>query len=86
MYGRDSDVYKILVRKHEGSRPLARPKRRWEDNRQSNISLMYLGRFKLQYYNFLSTTTNFVIKKNVNCFTRRVTLLRWNVLLRAVGL
>ena len=25
-------VYKILVGKHEGKRPLGRPRRRWEDN------------------------------------------------------
>jgi len=26
------DVYRILVRKSEGKRPLRRPRRRWEDN------------------------------------------------------
>jgi hypothetical protein len=26
------DVYKVLVRKPEGKRPLRRPKHRWEDN------------------------------------------------------
>ena len=25
-------VYRILVGKHEGKRPLGRPRRRWEDN------------------------------------------------------
>ena len=25
-------VYRVLVRKHEGKRPLGRPGRRWEDN------------------------------------------------------
>jgi len=25
-------VYKVLVRKHEGKRPLGRARRRWEDN------------------------------------------------------
>ena len=27
-----SDVYRVLVGKHEGKRPLGRPRRRWEDN------------------------------------------------------
>jgi len=26
------DVYRVLVGKPEGKRPLARPRRRWEDN------------------------------------------------------
>jgi hypothetical protein len=29
--GEERKVYKILVRKPEGKRPLGRPKRRWED-------------------------------------------------------
>ena len=27
-----SGVYRVLVRKHEGKRPLGRPRRKWEDN------------------------------------------------------
>jgi hypothetical protein len=30
--GEKRDVYKVLVRKHEGKRPLGKPRRRWEDN------------------------------------------------------
>jgi hypothetical protein len=30
--GKDRDVYRILVGKPEGKRPLGRPRRRWEDN------------------------------------------------------
>jgi hypothetical protein len=29
--GEDRKVYNVLVRKHEGKRPLWRPRRRWED-------------------------------------------------------
>jgi hypothetical protein len=29
--GEKSKVYKVLVGKHEGKRPLGRPRRRWED-------------------------------------------------------
>jgi len=30
--GERRDVYRVLVGKHEGKRPLGRPRRRWEDN------------------------------------------------------
>jgi hypothetical protein len=30
--GEGRDVYRVLVRRHEGKRPLRRPRRRWEDN------------------------------------------------------
>ena len=30
--GEGSDVYRVLVWKPEGKRPLGRPRRRWEDN------------------------------------------------------
>jgi hypothetical protein len=30
--GEDSDVYRVLVGKPEGKRPLGRLRRRWEDN------------------------------------------------------
>jgi hypothetical protein len=30
--GKGRDVYRVLVRKPEGKRPLGRPRRRWEDN------------------------------------------------------
>ena len=30
-YGVRRGVYRFLVRKHEGKRPLGRPRRRWED-------------------------------------------------------
>jgi hypothetical protein len=30
--GDGRDVYRVLMGKHEGKRPLGRPRRRWEDN------------------------------------------------------
>ena len=30
-YGEDRGMHGVLVRKHEGKRPLRRPRRRWED-------------------------------------------------------
>ena len=32
MWGDRRDVYRVLVRKREGKRPVERPRRRWEDN------------------------------------------------------
>ena len=36
------DVYRVLVRKPEGKRPLGRPRRRWEDN--IKMDLQEVGR------------------------------------------
>ena len=35
--GETRDVYRLLVRKTEGKRPLGRHKRRWEDNIKKNL-------------------------------------------------
>jgi hypothetical protein len=32
MYGEEKGVYRVLVGKPEGKRPIGRPRRRWEDN------------------------------------------------------
>jgi hypothetical protein len=39
--GEERKVYKVLVGKHEGKRPLGRPRRRWED--EIRIDLMEIG-------------------------------------------
>ena len=31
------DVYRVLVGKSEGTRPLGRPRRRWEDNIKADV-------------------------------------------------
>jgi len=36
-------VYRILVGKPEGRRPLGRPRRRWEDNIRMDLRLMECG-------------------------------------------
>jgi len=40
-YGRG--VYRVLVGKPEGKRPLGRPRRRWEDNIKMNLQEMRCG-------------------------------------------
>ena len=37
-YGARRDAYRALVGKPEGSRPLARPRRRWEDNSKMDLT------------------------------------------------
>jgi len=41
MYGERRGVYRVLVGKPEGKRPLGRPRRRWEDN--TKIDLQEVG-------------------------------------------
>jgi hypothetical protein len=42
--GEDRGVYKMLVGKSEGKRPLGRPRRRWEDNIKMDLQKVGGGR------------------------------------------
>jgi hypothetical protein len=42
--GKDRRVYRMLVGKHEGKRPLGRPRRRWEDNIKMDLQEVEGGR------------------------------------------
>jgi hypothetical protein len=37
LMGEKRNAYRILVEKPEGSKPLRRPRRRWEDNIRMNV-------------------------------------------------
>jgi hypothetical protein len=41
--GEEITVYKVLVGKPEGKRPLGRPRRRWEDGVRMNHMMILLG-------------------------------------------
>jgi hypothetical protein len=41
--GEERKVYKVLVGKPEGKRPLGRPRRRWEDGIRMDLREMGLG-------------------------------------------
>jgi hypothetical protein len=41
--GEERQVYKVLVGKPEGKRPLGRPRRRWEDGIRMNLREIGLG-------------------------------------------
>jgi len=36
-------IYRVLVGKYEGKRPLGRPRRRWEDNIKMNLQKVECG-------------------------------------------
>jgi hypothetical protein len=42
--GKDRDVYRVLVGKPEGKRPLGRPRRRWGDNIEMDLQEVEVGR------------------------------------------
>jgi hypothetical protein len=42
--GEDRGVYRVLVGKPEGKKPLARPRRRWEDKIKMNLQEVRGGR------------------------------------------
>jgi hypothetical protein len=64
--GEGRSVYRILVRKTEGKRPLARPRRRWEDNikmdlRETGIdgaNWIRLAQDRVQWWAFVNTVIN----------------------------
>jgi hypothetical protein len=41
--GEERGVYRVLVEKPEGKRPLGRPRRRWEDNRKMDLQEVGYG-------------------------------------------
>jgi hypothetical protein len=42
-YGEGRGVYRVLVGKPEGKRPLGRPRRRWEDNIKTDLQELGCG-------------------------------------------
>ena len=63
------DVYKVLVWKPEGKRPLGRPRRRWEDNIKMYLEevgrgcgdWMELAQDRDSWQALVSTVTNFQV-------------------------
>jgi hypothetical protein len=48
-------IYRVLVRKPEGKRPLGRPRRRWEDN--IKMDLQEVGRGGMDWSSWLRIGT-----------------------------
>jgi hypothetical protein len=64
--GEGRGVYRILVGKPEGKRPLGRPRRRWEDNIKMDLTeigidgakLIRLAQDRVQWRPFVNTVMN----------------------------
>jgi hypothetical protein len=56
--GEESKVYKVLVGKPEGKRPLGRPRRRWEDGIRMNLREIGLGGGVWIRFDWLRTGTS----------------------------
>jgi len=46
-YGGGERLYRVLVRKPEGRRPLGRPRRKWEDNIKMDLQEVGCGGYRL---------------------------------------
>jgi hypothetical protein len=65
-HGEGRDVYRVLIGRPEGKRPLRRPRRRWEDNikmdlRETGIdeaNWIRLAQDRVQWRTFVSTVIN----------------------------
>jgi transposase len=65
--GEGRGVYRILVRRPEGKRPLGRPRRRWEDNIKlvlremgiEGVNWIQLAQDRVQWRAFVNTVMNF---------------------------
>jgi hypothetical protein len=64
--GRGRGVYRVLVRRPEGKRPLGRPRHRWEDNINMDLGEMgidganwiRLAQDRVQWWAFVNTMMN----------------------------
>jgi hypothetical protein len=64
--GEGRGVYRVLVGRLEGKRPLGRPRRRWEDNikidlrekRTDGANLIQLAQNRVQWRAFVNTIMN----------------------------
>jgi hypothetical protein len=48
--GEEREVHKVLVGKHEGKKPLGRPKRRWEDGIRMDLREIGWGRVEWKQF------------------------------------
>jgi hypothetical protein len=64
--GEGRGIYSVLVGRPEGKRPLARPRRRWEDNIKMDLSEIGIdeanwirpAQYRIQWWAFVNTVMN----------------------------
>jgi hypothetical protein len=69
--GEGKGVYKVLVGRPEGKRPLGRPRRRWEDNIKMDLreigidgaNWIRLAQDRVRWRNFVNTVMNLGVHK-----------------------
>ena len=74
--GEGREVYKVLVGKPEGKRPLGRPRRRWDDNIKMDLQKvgrgcgdwMELAQDRDRWRALVSTVMNLGVPKNAENF------------------
>jgi hypothetical protein len=67
--GEGRGVYRVLVGRPEGKRPLGRPRCRWEDNIKMNLrgkgidgaNWIQLAQYRVQWRAFVKTVTNLLV-------------------------
>jgi hypothetical protein len=65
-HGKERGVYRVLVGRPEGKRPLGRPRRKWENNIEMNLgeigidgaNWFQLAQDRVQWQAFVSTVIN----------------------------
>jgi hypothetical protein len=78
--GAGRGVYRILVRRPEGKKPLGRPRRRWENNIKMDLreigidgaNWIRLTRDRVQWQAFVNMVTNFGFHKESKIFFGKV--------------
>jgi hypothetical protein len=66
MHGEGRGVYRVLIGRSEGKRPVGRPRRRWEDNIKVDLreigidgaNWIRLAQDRVQWRTFVNTETN----------------------------
>jgi hypothetical protein len=68
-HGEGRGVYRVLVGRPEGKRPLERPRRRWEDNIKTDLrkigidgaNWIQLAQDRIQWRTFVNTVMNLLV-------------------------